>query len=92
MNFEKEKTDAFGKLIEQAEDIVLLGHFNPDGDAIGSTLGLYHYLADMGKKVCIIYPNECPAATMIYLDGIDYIISSNGEKSAREILPILIFN
>lgn len=83
MNFEKEKTDAFGKLIEQAEDIVLLGHFNPDGDAIGSTLGLYHYLADMGKKVCIIYPNECPSVMMIYLEGIDYIIFSNGEKAAR---------
>ena len=60
MNFDKEKICVFGSLLEKANDIVLVGHFNPDGDAVGSTLGLYHFLSDMGKKVCVIYPNEYP--------------------------------
>lgn len=83
MNFEREKIEEFAGLIERAENIVLLGHFNPDGDAIGSTLGLYHYLESMGKKSCIIYPNECPIAPLVYLEGIDYMIYTNGEKAAR---------
>ena len=32
------------KLIEAAERIVILTHLSPDGDAVGSSLGLYHFL------------------------------------------------
>jgi phosphoesterase RecJ-like protein len=42
-----EATDA----IRQAESILLVTHVSPDGDAIGSTLGLFHALKAMGKKV-----------------------------------------
>ncbi|PIX13267.1 MAG: DHH family phosphoesterase, partial [Flavobacteriaceae bacterium CG_4_8_14_3_um_filter_31_8] len=29
--------------LEQPRNIVIIGHKNPDGDAMGSTLGLKHY-------------------------------------------------
>ena len=32
--------------IESANSIAILGHMNPDGDCIGSCLGLYNYLLD----------------------------------------------
>ena len=35
---DKEKIEAFGRMIEAAGNVVLVGHFNPDGDAIGSTV------------------------------------------------------
>ena len=41
------------KLIEESQNIVLASHKNPDGDAVGSTLGLYPILNKMGKKVTI---------------------------------------
>ncbi len=42
-----------GEVIRQARGIVLITHCNPDGDGIGSQLGLYHGLAAMGKRVCM---------------------------------------
>ncbi|MBR6034130.1 MAG: bifunctional oligoribonuclease/PAP phosphatase NrnA [Clostridia bacterium] len=45
--------------INKAEDIVILTHETPDGDAIGSSLALYGALKSMGKKADVIIP-ECP--------------------------------
>ncbi len=38
----------------------IIPHRNPDGDAIGSCLGLYHVLKQLGHKVDLISPNEYP--------------------------------
>ncbi|MDE7149514.1 MAG: DHH family phosphoesterase [Bacteroidales bacterium] len=43
--------------IRQADHIVIVGHYNPDGDAVGSTMGLKYLLANMGKAAEVIYPN-----------------------------------
>ena len=42
------------------QDIVILSHRNPDGDAIGSSLGLMHYLKSLGHSVHIILPSDYP--------------------------------
>ena len=46
--------------IEEAQKIVIVTHLSPDGDAMGSSLGLYHYLLDMGKEVRVVVPNAFP--------------------------------
>ncbi|MEL6192217.1 MAG: bifunctional oligoribonuclease/PAP phosphatase NrnA [Bacteroidota bacterium] len=38
--------------------IAITTHQRPDGDAIGSSLGLYHFLKDSGHKVKIIAPTD----------------------------------
>lgn len=48
------------KLIEKNNKIVILSHVSPDGDAIGSSLGLYHFLEKIGNDVNIIVPNAYP--------------------------------
>ncbi len=40
--------------------IVITSHANPDGDAIGSSLGLYHYLKQFGHRITMIMPTEIP--------------------------------
>lgn len=45
--------------IHKAEDIVILTHETPDGDAIGSSLALYGALKNLGKRVDVVIP-ECP--------------------------------
>ncbi|WP_317132195.1 DHH family phosphoesterase [Vicingus serpentipes] len=55
MNFEEIK-----KEVEQANYIVITTHKSPDGDAIGSSLGLYHFLKNKGKKVVVIVPDAFP--------------------------------
>lgn len=42
--------------IKKAKKIVILTHENPDGDAIGSSLGMYIALKEMGKEPDIIIP------------------------------------
>jgi phosphoesterase RecJ-like protein len=41
--------------------IVITAHRNPDGDAIGSCLGLYHFLSRNGHTVRVVLPSEYPA-------------------------------
>lgn len=46
--------------IRAAESILLVTHISPDGDAIGSMLGLYHALSEMGKKVEVAVDDGVP--------------------------------
>ncbi len=48
------------QLVKQSNNIAIVTHVSPDGDAIGSTLGLQHYLAACGKKSQIVVPNSFP--------------------------------
>lgn len=52
----------FRSYIDKAERFVLMAHVAPDGDAIGASLGMYHFLTEIGKEqVYVIVPNEFPA-------------------------------
>ena len=48
------------ELLSSPKKIVIIPHKNPDGDAIGSTLGLYHYLTGLGHDAQVITPNDYP--------------------------------
>jgi len=48
------------QFLSQPRNIVIIGHRNPDGDAIGSTLGLKHYLDKKGHTTQVLMPNEYP--------------------------------
>lgn len=47
-------------LMASAEQIVILTHMSPDGDAMGSSLALRHYLLGRGKQVVNVVPNDFP--------------------------------
>lgn len=47
-------------LLEEQDDFLLLGHVNPDGDAVGSVLALAHMLRDMGRTVSAAFPSPPP--------------------------------
>jgi phosphoesterase RecJ-like protein len=46
--------------LETPKNIVIIGHRNPDGDAMGSTLGLKQYLDKKGHHATVVVPNEYP--------------------------------
>ncbi len=46
------------KLIDAAERIAIVVHTGPDGDAMGSALGLWHYLMTIEKEPVVIVPDE----------------------------------
>lgn len=47
-------------LLAHPKDIAILTHRNPDGDALGSSLGLQIYLEKLGHSVKVILPSEYP--------------------------------
>jgi len=51
---------ALKNLLRSKQQIVVIPHKNPDGDAIGACLGLYHYLKLNNHQCHIIAPNDYP--------------------------------
>lgn len=51
---------ALRSLLATPKKIAIVPHLNPDGDAIGASLGLYHYLSQAGHEVRVISPNDYP--------------------------------
>ena len=48
------------QLISDAQNIIITCHKSPDGDALGSSLGLAEYLRQLGKESTIIVPDQYP--------------------------------
>lgn len=67
------------------KDIVILSHRNPDGDAIGSSLALYHYLTGHGHAVHVVLPSEYPDA-FLWMPAIqNIIVFDNDPDRTREV-------
>ena len=64
------------------ERIVLTAHVNPDGDAIGSSLGLMHALKALGKEVQVFIDDDIPAAFSV-LPGYELI----GKPAEGQTIP-----
>ena len=47
-------------LLKGQKNIVITSHINPDGDAVGSSLGLMFFLRKYNNNVSIILPNKMP--------------------------------
>ena len=58
--------------LQGAAKVVITAHVNPDGDAIGSSLGLMHLLRALGKDVTVLLDDDIPAAFSV-LPGYDVI-------------------
>lgn len=73
--FSNKDLKAFKRLIDSAQEIVLTCHVRPDGDAIGSTLGLCHLLRDMGKHAVVVTPDQAPRS-LAFLPGSKEIVAA----------------
>ena len=47
-------------LLSTPKKIAIIPHRGPDGDAMGSTLGLYHFLLKNHHHPVVVSPNEFP--------------------------------
>lgn len=56
----QENIDAVRLLVDGGARFVVLSHKNPDGDAVGSSLALCHYLRSIGKECEVVLPNAFP--------------------------------
>jgi len=60
-------------LLEFPKKIVITTHHKPDGDAMGSSLGLYNYLIEKGHDVTVITPSDYPDF-LFWMPGNDKVI------------------
>jgi phosphoesterase RecJ-like protein len=53
---------ALKNLLQTPQHIAIITHFNPDGDAMGSALGLYHYLKiqNAAHTLTVVTPSNAP--------------------------------
>ena len=69
--------------IENAKNVVITTHKSPDGDAIGSSLALYHYLKNKGLKVSVVVPDAFPSF-LNWMDGVNEISYYDSQKNEVE--------
>ena len=77
--------DAF-PLLQTPKKIFITTHHKPDGDAIGSMLGLYHYLIKKGHSVTAASPGELPDFLM-WIPGVSTML--NYESEPKDVLQAL---
>lgn len=74
------------KLLSEKRKIVITTHNNPDGDAIGSSMAMYHFLKKQGHKVDAIVPNMYPQF-LAWIPGADkMIVYENKSAKAQTLL------
>ena len=56
----KEKIQSFGDQVQRAERILVISHTRPDGDAVGSLIGLGLILEEIGKEVNLVLEDGVP--------------------------------
>ncbi len=91
MNFDQ-KILALKTRIEQAQNILISTHRNPDGDAMGSSLAWYQMLKKKGKGVRIVLPDDYPAfySWVPFADDcIVYEADSKGVKQAIQASDLI---
>jgi phosphoesterase RecJ-like protein len=73
-------------LLSTPKKIAIIPHRSPDGDAMGSTLGLYHFLLKNNHSPTVISPNEFPDF-LDWLPGTENVrIFEKDKKNCTKIL------
>ena len=96
--FTPSEISSIQKLLIRGNRIVIITHYNPDGDAIGSSLGLKHFLNQKGLEADVIVPNDFPKFLKWMPDAKKIIIADYKRKLAGEtiynadVIFILDFN
>ncbi len=68
------------------KNVVIVSHFKPDGDAVGSSMGLKHFLSSISIGATVVLPDHMPLSVE-YLDPDGSIVfySSDKNKAQRAI-------
>ncbi|WP_458629235.1 DHH family phosphoesterase [Winogradskyella sp. PC D3.3] len=72
-------------LLSTPKNIVIVPHRNPDGDAMGSTLALYHYLKLYNHNATVIAPNDYPDF-LKWLPGDDTVLKFENQQDESNAL------
>src|SRR5215469_6305351 len=74
-------------LIASAQRIALLAHEGPDGDCIGSALGMASILQTLGKT-CVPACADTPPRFLAFLPGIETVASDLGDEAFDLVIAL----
>lgn len=78
--------EKIASVIDEGTRFVIISHKNPDGDALGSSLALCHYLRGIGKIADVVLPNAFPDF-LSWLPAADSVVFYDNDKEyATELL------
>lgn len=84
---QEEQIQKAKKYVEKGDKFVIVTHVTPDGDAIGSSLGLYHFLNEYGKdNVSVIVPNNFPTFYKWMPGAKDIVIHDKYPEFAEQLI------
>ncbi|MBK9758922.1 MAG: DHH family phosphoesterase [Flavobacteriales bacterium] len=70
-------------LLSSPRNVAIVTHFNPDGDALGSSLGLWHVLKKLGHTAHVVLPNTAPL-DLHWMPGYSEAIAWDTARSESE--------
>ena len=73
-------------LLSSPKQVVIVPHKNPDGDAMGSCLGLYHYLIKNKHHAKVIAPNDYPDFLKWLPGNADVMVYESDKNSAESLI------
>ncbi|MEN8224571.1 MAG: bifunctional oligoribonuclease/PAP phosphatase NrnA [Bacteroidota bacterium] len=74
------------ELISRSDKILITTHTNPDGDAIGSSLALFHFLKKLDKEVYLLVPNLYPEFISWLPGNENIIVYERDRKQSKQAL------
>ncbi|GGC94527.1 exopolyphosphatase [Flavobacterium lutivivi] len=77
----KEDIEIVKNLLANPKKIAIIPHRSPDGDAMGSTLALYHFLKKINHQPIVISPNDFPGF-LAWLPGSESVLVYENEKES----------
>jgi phosphoesterase RecJ-like protein len=81
-----ENLEGLKKLLNTPQDVVILTHRNPDGDAVGSSLGLSLFLQKNGHNVKIVAPSDYPDFLSWMPQANDIVIYDHDPEEVERIV------
>lgn len=79
--------NSIGKVLAtKPENVVIVPHENPDGDAVGSAIGLGEVLQNYGHHVNIISPNDYPDFLKWFSSELKILVFERQKKEAKKLL------
>lgn len=80
-----EKYKAIVELIKKSENILISSHKSPDGDSIGSSLALYHFIISLGKNPVVCHADKAANYINWVAGAHDIVLFEENPEKARAL-------
>lgn len=75
--------EALKSLLQTDQRFLLIAHKSPDGDAVGSLVGMFYLLKNLGKKVEVVLPDPPASNIAGFLEGTDCLFYSSDSNAVE---------